>query len=83
MKVQKNILRLTELRFGFVKNYKSRWLLNYRGGSFFSEFSVKLERMSNKSVGFKFLSDAQQEKINEITSPSQNMETVAYTGACA
>lgn len=60
------------------KNYKASWLLNYRGGSFLLPDAEEIRRECQiRGVSFEILSDAQANTIqNEISSPSQNMETV-------
>src|SRR6187402_2706420 len=61
-----------------AKNYKASWLLNYRGGSFLLPDSDEIRKECQiRGVSFEVLSDAEQTSIlNEISSPSQNMETV-------
>ncbi|RYJ40549.1 asparagine synthetase B [Flavobacterium beibuense] len=60
------------------KNYKASWLLNYRGGSFLLPDAEEIRRECQiRGVSFEILSDAQANTIqDEISSPSQNMETV-------
>ncbi|WP_417353351.1 asparagine synthetase B [Flavobacterium alkalisoli] len=60
------------------KNYKASWLLNYRGGSFLLPDAEEIRRECQiRGVSFEILSDAQANAIqDEISSPSQNMETV-------
>jgi hypothetical protein len=60
------------------KNYKASWLLNYRGGSFLLPDADEIRRECQiRGVSFEILSDAQSNAIlDEISSPSQNMETV-------
>jgi hypothetical protein len=60
------------------KNYKASWLLNYRGGSFLLPDADEIRKECKiRGVSFEILSDAEENSIlNEISSPSQNMETV-------
>ena len=60
------------------KNYKASWLLNYRGGSFLLPDVPEIRKECQiRGVSFEILSDSQEAAIlNEISSPSQNMETV-------
>ena len=60
------------------KSYKAQWLLNYRGGSFLLPDAEEIRKECQiRGVSFEILSDGEQEAIlNEISSPSQNMESV-------
>ncbi|TRX35220.1 asparagine synthetase B [Flavobacterium restrictum] len=60
------------------KNYKASWLLNYRGGSFLLPDATEIRKECQiRGVSFEILSDGEEAAIlNEISSPSQNMETV-------
>jgi len=60
------------------KSYKAHWLLNYRGGSFLLPDADEIRKECQiRGVSFEILSDAEQETIlNDISSPSQNMESV-------
>lgn len=60
------------------KNYKVNWLLNYRGGSFLFPDSEEIRKECQiRGVTFEILSDAETATIlEEISSPSQNQETV-------
>ncbi|MFV8344084.1 asparagine synthetase B [Flavobacterium sp. XS2P39] len=60
------------------KNYKASWLLNYRGGSFLLPDAEEIRKECQiRGVSFEILSDSEEAKIlDEISSPSQNMETV-------
>jgi hypothetical protein len=57
---------------------KVKWLLNYRGGSFLLPDTEDIRRECTiRGVSFEVLSDgATEEILNEIASPSQNMEAV-------
>lgn len=61
-----------------AKNYKASWLLNYRGGSFLLPDAEEIRKECQiRGVSFEVLSDAEEASIlNEISSPSQNMETI-------
>ena len=60
------------------KNYKASWLLNYRGGSFLLPDAPEIRKECQiRGVSFEILSDSEEAQIlDEISSPSQNMETV-------
>ncbi len=60
------------------KNYKASWLLNYRGGSFLLPDAPEIRKECQiRGVSFEVLSDSEEVAILlEISSPSQNMETV-------
>lgn len=60
------------------RDYKASWLLNYRGGSFLLPDSDEIRKECKiRGVSFEVISDSEQASIlNEISSPSQNMESV-------
>lgn len=60
------------------KSYKANWLLNYRGGSFLLPDAEQIRRECQiRGVTFEVLSDGEANSIlDEISSPSQNMENV-------
>ena len=60
------------------KRQKVKWLLNYRGGSFLiSDVEDTQKECKIRGVSFEILSDAKATAIlQEINSPSQNMEAV-------
>ena len=60
------------------KNYKASWLLNYRGGSFLLPDAEEIRKECKiRGVSFEVLSDGETNTIlNDISSPSQNMENV-------
>ncbi|MBZ4043302.1 asparagine synthetase B [Flavobacterium hibisci] len=60
------------------KDYKASWLLNYRGGSFLLPDADEIRKECKiRGVSFEVLSDSEQAAIlDEISSPSQNMESV-------
>ncbi|GAA4140647.1 hypothetical protein GCM10022250_41360 [Flavobacterium chungbukense] len=59
-------------------DYKASWLLNYRGGSFLLPDVEEIRKECKiRGVSFEVISDSEQTEIlNEISSPSQNMESV-------
>ena len=65
------------------KNYKASWLLNYRGGSFLLPDAEEIRKECQiRGVSFEILSDSEEARIlDEISSPSQNMETVVLEKA--
>ena len=60
------------------QKYKVSWLINYRGGSFLLPDALEIRKECQiRGVSFEVLSDGQTNVIlDEISSPSQNMETV-------
>lgn len=60
------------------KKYKASWLLNYRGGSFLLPDAEEIRKECKiRGVSFEILSDSETNSIlDEISSPSQNMENV-------
>ncbi|KAF2326266.1 asparagine synthetase B [Flavobacterium daemonense] len=65
------------------KDYKASWLLNYRGGSFLLPDAEEIRKECKiRGVSFEILSDSEEAAIlNEISSPSQNMESVVLEKA--
>ncbi|WMI67080.1 asparagine synthetase B [Aestuariibaculum sp. YM273] len=81
---QKNHLKAYGLTYWILtKDQKVKWLLNYRGGSFLLPDSETIQRECQiRGVSFEVLSDAKTESIlEEISSPSQNMEAVVLEKA--
>ena len=81
---QQNHLKAYGITFWCLdKNYKASWLLNYRGGSFLLPDAVEIRKECQiRGVNFEVISDAEQITIlNEIASPSQNMESVVLEKA--
>lgn len=81
---QKNHLKAYGITFWCLdKNYKASWLLNYRGGSFLLPDAEEIRKECQiRGVSFEIISDAQELAIlNEISSPSQNMEAVVLEKA--
>jgi hypothetical protein len=81
---QKNHLKAYGITYwALEKDYKASWLLNYRGGSFLLPDTEDIRRECKiRGVSFEVLSDAQANGIlEEISAPSQNMETVVLEKA--
>ena len=64
--------------YALQNNLNVQWLLNYRGGSFLISDTEALQRECKiRGVSFEVLSDANaQSVLEEIQSPSRNMEAV-------
>ncbi len=76
---QKNHLKAYGITYwALSKGIKVNWLLNYRGGSFMMPDAAEIRKECQiRSVTFEILSDGNAANIlEEIASPSQNMETV-------
>ena len=76
---QKNHLKAYGITYWCLnKNYKASWLLNYRGGSFLLPDADEIRKECQiRGVSFEVISDGDEVAIlNEIASPSQNMESV-------
>lgn len=76
---QKNHLKAYGITYWCLdKQYKASWLLNYRGGSFLLPDAVEIRKECQiRGVSFEILTDSEQEFIlQEISSPSQNMDAV-------
>jgi hypothetical protein len=76
---QKNHLKAYGITYWVLeKQLKAQWLLNYRGGSFLLPDFEELQRECQiRGVSFEIISDAKAASIlEEISSPSQNMEAV-------
>ena len=81
---QKNHLKAYGITYWCLdKKYKASWLLNYRGGSFLLPDAAEIRKECQiRGVSFEILSDSEEEAIlAEISSPSQNMETVVLEKA--
>ena len=81
---QKNHLKAYGITYWALdKQYKASWLLNYRGGSFLlPDVSEIRKECQIRGVSFEVLSDAETNNIlADISSPSQNMETVVLEKA--
>jgi hypothetical protein len=76
---QQNHLKAYGLTFWCLdKKYKASWLLNFRGGSFLLPDAEEIRKECQiRGVSFEVLSDSETNSIlNDISSPSQNMENV-------
>ena len=81
---QKNHLKAYGITYWCLdKQYKASWLLNYRGGSFLLPDASEIRKECQiRGVSFELLSDSEANQIlDEIASPSQNMETVVLEKA--
>ncbi|TJY32205.1 asparagine synthetase B [Pontimicrobium aquaticum] len=81
---QKNHLKAYGITFWTLeKQQKVKWLLNYKGGSFLlPDFEEIRKECQIRGVSFEVISDAKAESIlQEISSPSQNMEAVVLEKA--
>jgi hypothetical protein len=76
---QQNHLKAYGITYWVLKQELNvSWLLNYRGGSFLLPDADRIRKECQiRGVSYELLTDAQANAIlNEISSPSQNMETV-------
>lgn len=81
---QKNHLKAYGISYwALEKDYKVSWLLNYRGGSFLLPDSEEIRKECQiRGVTFEVYSDSKMNSIlEEISSPSQNMEVVVLEKA--
>ena len=81
---QKNHLKAYGITYWALdKQYKASWLLNYRGGSFLLPDAPEIRKECQiRNVSYEVLSDTEANQIlEEISSPSQNMETVVLEKA--
>ena len=81
---QQNHLKAYGITYwALAKSYKVNWLLNYRGGSFLLPDSDDIRKECQiRGVSFEVLTDGATAAIlEEISSPSQNMETVVLEKA--
>ncbi|UPT72284.1 MAG: asparagine synthetase B [Flavobacterium sp. JAD_PAG50586_2] len=81
---QKNHLKAYGITYWALdKQYKASWLLNYRGGSFLLPDVPEIRKECQiRGVSFEVLSDGEMQSIlADISSPSQNMETVVLEKA--
>ncbi|GAL69047.1 asparagine synthetase B [Jejuia pallidilutea] len=81
---QKNHLKAYGITFWTLeKQLKVKWLLNYRGGSFLLPDTEAIQQECQiRGVSFEVISNAKAESIlEEIASPSQNMEAVVLEKA--
>lgn len=76
---QKNHLKSYGIAYWTLeRGVEVKWLLNYRGGSFMIDYVREIEsECLIRGVSFEVIADGQANLIlNEISSPSQNMEVV-------
>ena len=81
---QKNHLKSYGIAYWVLsQNQKIKWLLNYRGGAFLIPNSTQIVKECKlRGVSFEIISEKNTNEIlNEINSPSQNMEAVALEKA--
>ncbi len=81
---QKNHLKAYGITYWCLdKKFKASWLLNYRGGSFLLPDATEIRKECQiRGVSFEILTDGETNQIlEEIASPSQNMETVVLEKA--
>lgn len=81
---QRNHLKAYGITFWTLeKQQKVKWLLNYKGGSFLlPDFEEIRKECQIRGVSFEVISDSKAESIlQEISSPSQNMEAVVLEKA--
>jgi hypothetical protein len=78
-KLQKNHLKAYGIAFYMLqKGIEVDWLLNYRGGSFKTEYSALIaSECTIRGISFETISDAEANQIlNEIAEPHANMNVV-------
>ncbi|MDB0603521.1 asparagine synthetase B [Tenacibaculum maritimum] len=81
---QKNHLKAYGIvYFGLKNGLKSKWLLNYDGGAFLIEHNpILVKECKIRGVSYQVISDTKAQLIlEEISSPSKNMEAVALEKA--
>jgi len=81
---QKNHLKAYGITYWVLnKQLKVKWLFNYRGGSFLLPATEDIQKECQiRGVSFELISDSKTESIlEEISSPSQNMEAVVLEKA--
>lgn len=81
---QKNHLKAYGITYWTLeKQFKVKWLLNYRGGSFLLPDTEAIQQECQiRGVSFEVISNGKAESIlEEIASPSQNMEAVVLEKA--
>jgi len=77
--VQKDHLKSYGIAFWVLKdNHEVDWLLNYRGGSFMTQYDKKIEEECKiRGVSYEVIADAQvSEIIAQVSDPSVNMDIV-------
>lgn len=81
---QKNHLKAYGIAYWtLTQDVEVMWLLNYRGGSFMSQYHPLIEKECViRGVSFQIIADAQSTAIlHEIAEPSVNMEVIQLTKA--
>lgn len=81
---QKNHLKAYGIAYWTLeREVKIQWLLNYRGGSFLIPFHEEIKKeCSIRGVSFEVISITKAQSIlDDISSPSQNMEAVVLEKA--
>tara|TARA_R110002049_G_scaffold38978_2_gene120382 strand:- start:39669 stop:40853 length:1185 start_codon:yes stop_codon:yes gene_type:complete len=81
---QKNHLKAYGITYwALSKQLKVKWLLNYRGGSFLLPDTENIQKECQiRGVSFEVISNDKTESVlEEISSPSQNMEAVVLEKA--
>ena len=81
---QKNHLKAYGITYWTLnKDYKVKWLLNYKGGSFlFPDVEEIRKECTIRGVSYQTISDSQTSQLlEEISSPSQNTEAVVLEKA--
>ena len=81
---QKNHLKAYGITYWTLdKDYKVKWLLNYRGGSFlFPDVEEIRKECTIRGVSYQVLSDTKTNQIlQEISSPSQNTDAIVLEKA--
>ncbi|WP_445452554.1 asparagine synthetase B [Flavobacterium sp. 25HG05S-40] len=81
---QKNHLKAYGITYWALdKQYKASWLLNYRGGSFLLPDVPEIRKECQiRGVSFEVITDGEMQAVlDDISSPSQNMETVVLEKA--
>jgi hypothetical protein len=76
---QKNHLKAYGIAFWVLKNGgEVDWLLNYRGGSFMTQYDKKLEDECNiRGISYEVIADAKvTEILTQVNDPSVNMDLV-------
>ncbi len=81
---QKNHLKAYGIAYWtLTQDVEVMWLLNYRGGSFMSQYHPQIEKECViRGVSFQIIADAQSTAIlQEIAEPAVNMEVIKLTKA--
>ncbi len=76
---QKNHLKAYGLTYWVLKNQQEvNWLLNYRGGSFLTNYNTSIEKeLKIRGISYEVIADAKVTAIfTEISNPEVNMDIV-------